>query len=358
MSRMETEEPTQAESEASAWLMLLESSIVPEAEIIRFRTWLAASDADKRAWEDISRTWDHLGPVLAPLARADSAALVAAATAPGAAAERSEGRRLDAPSRFGARGRIAAFGLAAAAVFALLFIPLPRSGGLGESAVHYVTAPAEARTVSLQDGSRVDLSPMAELGVVFDAGARRVELRQGVALFSVAHDPLRPFVVSTPFGEMRALGTQFVVRIGRDGARMSVVEGVVEVLPAPGANLIARMRPGAGPLRAEAQEEVLLSRRGAALQQLDERALSARLAWADAMIAVENEPLRDVAMEVTRFTGAEFIFADQATARTGVSGYFAGDDLPSFLVMLRENFAIENERRADGTIVLRERGRR
>lgn len=44
----------------------------------------------------------------------------------------------------------------------------------------------------------------------------------------------RPFRVRTPFGELQALGTRFVVRLDEQHARISVQEGAVELHPSAG----------------------------------------------------------------------------------------------------------------------------
>ncbi|NWO96408.1 hypothetical protein GY976_25075, partial [Escherichia coli] len=64
---------------------------------------------------------------------------------------------------------------------------------------------------------------------------RRLRLVAGEALFKVAHDKSRPFVVETRHGEVVAVGTMFDVSVGKGEAKVTVVEGVVRVaLSEPG----------------------------------------------------------------------------------------------------------------------------
>src|SRR5690606_28626324 len=96
------------------------------------------------------------------------------------------------------------------------------------------TGVGEQRTVTLEDGSRVSLNTATRLSLHFDRGVRRVRLQSGEALFEVARDPGRPFVVESGDRQVRALGTAFIVR--RDAGRIAVtlMEGSVEVAPVGG----------------------------------------------------------------------------------------------------------------------------
>lgn len=62
------------------------------------------------------------------------------------------------------------------------------------------TALGERHQVDLPDGSRLELNSATRLQVDFSPGRRHVRLSQGEAMFIVAHDRARPFVVSTTQG--------------------------------------------------------------------------------------------------------------------------------------------------------------
>jgi ferric-dicitrate binding protein FerR (iron transport regulator) len=94
----------------------------------------------------------------------------------------------------------------------------------------YVPAGQRAR-ITLSDGSTVWLNAGSTLRYpsVF-SGERRVDLT-GEAFFDVAHDPGKPFVVSTASLEITALGTQFNVYSYPDAeyASASLIDGSVKV---------------------------------------------------------------------------------------------------------------------------------
>ena len=129
--------------------------------------------------------------------------------------------------------RIVAGVLAAAAALAVLFIVL------GARPQEFATRLAERHIATLADGSRIELNAQTRLTVKLTRHERHVRLLQGEALFTVAKDPLRPFVVDTPAGAVRVTGTVFNVRTSPaapghgEGVRaeVTVLEGHVRVRP-------------------------------------------------------------------------------------------------------------------------------
>jgi transmembrane sensor len=95
----------------------------------------------------------------------------------------------------------------------------------------YASAPGEQRTFVLPDGSSITLGGDTALVVRFTPAVRSIELTHGDALFQVAHDRRRPFVVHAAGGTTTALGTAFEIRLYAHHAQVWVREGTVEVAP-------------------------------------------------------------------------------------------------------------------------------
>ncbi len=81
----------------------------------------------------------------------------------------------------------------------------------------------------LADGTRVFAGPRTKLRMHFDNRTRAVKLLQGEALFEVARQPERPFVVSTNAGRVQALGTSFATAETDGQVIVTVVKGRVAV---------------------------------------------------------------------------------------------------------------------------------
>lgn len=122
----------------------------------------------------------------------------------------------------GSRRAWSAIGLAAALVFACGLAWTTWS----TNRVRVIeTAPGEARSLTLADGSRVHLSGGSRLELARDP--RRVTLDAGRALFEVAHDDADLFIVQVGGARVTDLGTVFDVTRLTTGVRVSVAEGAV-----------------------------------------------------------------------------------------------------------------------------------
>src|SRR4029077_5426176 len=75
----------------------------------------------------------------------------------------------------------------------------------------YATALGEQRSLALSDGSTVQLDSLSKIRIRYGEHDRPVVLLQGQALFHVAKDTTRPFIVDIGQTRVRAVGTQFDV---------------------------------------------------------------------------------------------------------------------------------------------------
>jgi transmembrane sensor len=92
------------------------------------------------------------------------------------------------------------------------------------------TGASQWQHMALADGSMIHVDALTELTVDFSAGQRVVHLRAGQAVFEVAKDPKRPFIVSTDVVDAIAVGTRFSVSLD-PGVTTTVSEGIVKVMP-------------------------------------------------------------------------------------------------------------------------------
>ena len=76
------------------------------------------------------------------------------------------------------------------------------------------TGRGERRGVILADGSMLRIDPESRLRIHLERHLRDVRLEQGRAVFRVAKDPSRPFLVHAGPTVVRAVGTEFGVDAG------------------------------------------------------------------------------------------------------------------------------------------------
>jgi 5-hydroxyisourate hydrolase-like protein (transthyretin family) len=85
-------------------------------------------------------------------------------------------------------------------------------------------------TVSLSDGSRVELSANSEYSVTDTPGGIELRLEKGNVIVTAAKQVAGRFSVRTPDCTVVVRGTVFSVRAAEQGSRVSVYEGQVEVI--------------------------------------------------------------------------------------------------------------------------------
>lgn len=316
---------TEVELEAAHWIAVLDSPAISSTEMARFHDWLAADEKHKRAYEALVTTSDKIDAFLA--------------------AETPAPRQAPPQHRLTKRVFLTGGAIAAAATGAVLLgRPLFNLAG-GEV---FDATGGRSHSVALSDGTRIELAPGARIQATLTTAVRSIRFEEGVALFNVAHDAERPFIVSTRYGDIRALGTEFVVRLGEDRAIATVLSGRVE---ARRPTLFPNTQTPPDAVCA-ARAEIVLQRDSVSVSSLQTDGLERRLIWRDRMVALDDQSLRDAAAEIEGFTGVRFVFRDAATADIRLSGYIEGDDVDGFIALLAANAGVEAERRADGVIVL------
>lgn len=211
---------------ASEWLAALLEWPEDLALRRRFDTWLAAAPVHRADWAEMARTYEVMGRT-APQHRGEWA---------GWAATRERPRRLPhatrsaqaAPVTHRRIGKRLAFGAIAAgiaAAIALLIFPMLRWQFIAD----HVTVTAEVKSITLADGSTVQLAPESAIDIAYAGDTRGVRLLEGTAYFEVKRDPGRPFRVEANGVETTVLGTAFEVRTDGDDTRVAVRQGTVRV---------------------------------------------------------------------------------------------------------------------------------
>ncbi len=296
---------------AIEWQLNLDSTSSNDAERAELARWLAAD-------EEHARAWSQLGMLNQRFALPTGPARKALQQSPGTL--RRSLRKLGG----GLAGVFLACGLA--------LFTADRYLGLDYWLADQRTATGEQREVRLADNTVIRLNTHSAIDVRFDATQRRVILQDGEILVQTGdHDDPRPFIVETPDGSLRALGTRFLVRRDADGTLLSVLESAVAAH--------ARETPQEQVLRAG--QQIRLSRDG--LGPLLALPMGAD-AWTRGMLVVDNARLQDMLAEVGRYR-AGHLGVDPKVADLRITGSFPLTDtdlalkalLPALPVQIEEH---------------------
>ena len=193
-----------------------------------------------------------------------------------------------------------------------------------------ITARGERRTVSLPDGSRVELNTDSRIAVAYSDTRRDIVLTRGEALFEVAKDPARPFVVQAGEAQVRAVGTAFNIRMREKVVELTVTEGVVAV----------DERAAAAPRQVSEGKGAVIATGAVAEVNLDPEVLRRRLLWRDGVVEFEGDTLEQAATEFNRYNDRRLVVADPQVASIRVGGRFGTHEVDRFLVALQAGFPV------------------
>jgi ferric-dicitrate binding protein FerR (iron transport regulator) len=207
----------------------------------------------------------------------------------------------------------------------------------------YATGIGEQRTVTLSDGSTVELNSQSRLRVAFHPHERDVELLEGRALFHVAHDRTRPFLAQSEGAKVRAVGTQFDVYRKSDGTVITVVEGRVAVMPESSwVNSVAPSMTARLSTVAVSSTEVLLSA-GEQLSVTRRRSpqpvpvdAAVATSWTQHKIVFRHTPLAEAFAELNRYGGISLRIQGKGLEDFRISGTYATTDPTLLVTFLRQ----------------------
>lgn len=225
-------------------------------------------------------------------------------------------------------GGVIAAGLAAG-VFAA-------EGGLrGDQ--RFSTRRGELVVTPLADGSVMTLNTASLAKVSFLPDRRIVRLIRGEALFDVARDAARPFLVEAGETIVRAAAASFTVsRIERAPVEILVRTGAVEIT--------RRAASPASSLTAHAGMHVVApthQRAAIAAATLKETEVGRLLAWRDGRIAFQGETLAEAADQFARYSNTRILFADESIAAERITGLFQANDPVGFAQAVAASFDLK-----------------
>jgi transmembrane sensor len=321
-------------AEASAWFIEFRAGDVNGEARQRFMEWLRRSPEHIHAYLEMADVWAEL-PTSDPDGKIDIAALIARARGeadvialPSPRSSQSNTPSAVQAPAFWRRPQRAFAAVAALALLALMMVRYWRSD-LPES---YSTGIGEQRTLQLADGSTLELNSRSSIQVHLTEQQRDVTLLEGQALFRVAKDKRRPFVVSAGDAQVRAVGTEFDVYRKQIETVVTVVEGRVETYD-PSAST------GAAPIILSAGEQLtVLPRTVTRPTRTDTQVATA---WLQKRLMFEETPLSEVAEEFNRYNRRPLSIDDVELQKLKISGVYSSTDPASLINFLRSQTTMQ-----------------
>ncbi len=244
----------------------------------------------------------------------------------------------------------------------------------------YATGTGQRSTFTLEDGSTVELNAQSRIQVDYSESQRSIELIEGQALFNVAKNPRRPFVVRAGNRNIVAVGTQFDVRLDDRSVQVTLLEGKVrierqdegnvstdtnpvsgsdEILLTPGKQLLAKLNSPLAVDRSErhsnAGGESLPGEKPAqwdgevSVRDIDVTKVTG---WRDGRIFLDDLPLTEAVAEMNKHSTVQITVADPALAQLRVNGMFKAGEQEAFVTALEDYFPIAVQHRGRQEMVL------
>jgi transmembrane sensor len=383
--------------EASDWFVNFRVGDVDAEASERFDEWLRRSPEHIRAYWEIAKTYVGLPPASAmSKVKADELISYGQSHTSANVVPLNPSSRIPeprAPNVVRAEGQIVVPGRSprrhflAAVAFAFALLIAGAVWWQVQRYPLYATDAGERRSITLADGSTVDLNARSKLRIEFSNAERRVELMEGQALFQVAKDKHRPFLVHSGDALVRAVGTQFDVYRKDSGTTVTVLEGRVAVYStahsetpierpntasqatnteanAPSQQLLpgastrdfssntsrAHGRSGAGAelpsppsdpsgtpaVFVSAGEQVTVTPDAIATPTPQHADLAAATAWMQRKLIFEGSKLIDVASEFNRYNTRHLVIEDSKLKDLQISGVYSSTDPASLIRFLQD----------------------
>jgi transmembrane sensor len=300
--------------QAIDWMVKLRAG-TPDAEMQeRFNAWLVTDRAHSQAWAKLQ---ERVGGSFNTVRALDR-------RLPGQAGEARQVLLQPHASRRDALRVIAGLGLLGGGVW------LGARTELGDALLADLhTGRGQRQNFNLVDGSRLSLNANSAVDLRFDDRQRLVILRHGEMVIEVAPDPRRPLRVRTAEGELRALGTRFLVAQEPGATRLVVLQHSVE----------ARLFDGTVQVVQEGQSALLLARQ-IALVNGDQRQ---RADWLNGRLNVLDDSLEQV-VDALRPYSRGFVRVAPEVRGLRVQGVFPLDDPARAFSALAETLPIRVDR--------------
>jgi len=209
-------------------------------------------------------------------------------------------------------------GLPGKAIALLVLIGACGSGYFGnpfDRKADYRTGKGELRTISLMDGSKVELGPETAINLHFNTALREVELLGGNAYFQVTPrqgSEERPFSVVAANGRTTALGTEFSIDDKGTSADVTSVQHQIEVN-------VDRVNGGAS-IKLSPGEQVHYD--AARLGNIVRVDLDKATAWRRGLLVFDDIPLREVISILNHYTAGSIVITNGELSEKRVSGVF------------------------------------
>ncbi len=298
-------DPDPVVDEALDWLVLMNASGECKQDTqIAFQKWLDADSEHRRIWHELNDLWEdpHVALATSSLNVEANALDHSTVFAPAQISRTKPGH-----------WRYGIFGLAAAALFAIVAPPLYTYMSVALNA-DFQTATGQVERITLPDGSHMVLDAQSAVVLDYEGQQRGIRVLKGQAWFDVVHDATRPFHVTGQFSNVVVKGTAFSVSTQADKDVIALERGSVEARALNYPYGSVTLSPG----------QTIYATKDR-LSDISTFKPDEALAWKKGWVVFTDKPLSAALDEISQYdTGNTLIFS-ASLAKVAVSGSYRID---------------------------------
>jgi len=305
---------------AASWLERSDRPDWNEADQRAFDAWLEESPAHRLAYWRVKGAWGHTDRL--------------AALRP-----RMGGGLTPPPRRTGLLFRVAAGGIAAVVIGAVasgMFLS-------GSRDKVYSTGLGVRETITLPDGSQIELNTDTAVRVAEGGLHRHVTLLRGEAYFQIRHNAAHPFIVLAGNQRVVDLGTKFLVREDAGRVEVTLVEGRARIEPVEAAvpSRSATLAPG---------DVAVASARSLKVTSKPVASLSDELGWRRGVLVFRRTTLAEAAAQFNRYNAHKLVIEDGA-AGLQIGGIFQANNPELFARVAQDVLGLKITHRGGETAI-------
>lgn len=324
------------DDEASIWLVRLDNGKLSAQSKKELKAWLAADKRHPEALKAMADVWDGIDEALMSIDNKDSTEV---------------GTLLSIFTPL-----LKPVALAASVSFMAMFLWLYV---LPEHETNtYATIVGQQLDASFSDGSVVHLNTNSHIEAEFTDQKRVIRLIKGEALFDVAHDSERPFIVYAGDRLVQAIGTKFVVHLQSENIQVSVTDGKVKMSKVALNTALSDIKE----VDTSAQEDNLFIAKGEQvivnkneepkLSRFELESMNRELSWLDGKLVFDNEDLFNIIEEINRYIDVTILLEDPSLHKVKISGRFNLEDSEALVEAIELTFDMQSKRLNDKEILL------
>lgn len=209
----------------------------------------------------------------------------------------------------------------------------------------YVVAKGQRDTVTLTDGSRIELGSNTLISVREGWGQRAVTLERGNAFFTVTPNKEKPFVINVGTSTVTVLGTAFSVYRKQQHVEVVVESGKVNLMDVSSSQLL--------PVNVDLiKNQKAIIKHNDAVEVLNNVNVDDAIAWRRGFINFKQASLATIIDRMNDFYDTPIYIRNNKRREMLLSGVFKTDDLDSFLIGLQAISEVNVKHNPGGAIYL------